>query len=337
METTTEQQVTGTELALASEGDDLRNLVLAWISAKRSVNTRHAYLRDIGSWLNWCTGRSSDPLLATEVDASTWARHLDSTGYAASTAARKLSAASSWYAWLLRHKHVAANPFTDLARPVVDGDTSSTPGMTREQALALLAAGDQSRGPQQARNAALVAVLLFTGARSCEVIGANVEDLGTDRGHRVLRVTRKGGKRYALALPPPAISRIDAYLSTRPDAAPLPALPGQPGLPTRRPLFVTESGGRLLRADVWALVRRLGKAAGLPADLVAHLGPHSARHTFITLALDAGVPLRDVQDAAGHADPRTTRRYDRARHSLDRSPGYDVARYLAQAAVEAHS
>ena len=42
------------------------------------------------------------------------------------------------------------------------------------------------------------------------------------------------------------------------------------------------------------------------------------RHAFITAALDAGVPLRDVQEAASHADPRTTMRYNRVRTSLDR-------------------
>jgi len=45
---------------------------------------------------------------------------------------------------------------------------------------------------------------------------------------------------------------------------------------------------------------------------------HTLRHAFITAALDAGVPLCDVQEAASHADPRTTMRYDRARGSLDR-------------------
>jgi hypothetical protein len=54
--------------------------------------------------------------------------------------------------------------------------------------------------------------------------------------------------------------------------------------------------------------------------------------TFITAALDAGVPLRDVQEAASHADPRTTMRYDRARGSLDRHATYIVAAYLAGAA-----
>jgi integrase/recombinase XerD len=60
--------------------------------------------------------------------------------------------------------------------------------------------------------------------------------------------------------------------------------------------------------------------------------PHTLRHAFITAALDAAVPLRDVQEAASHADPRTTMRYDRARGSLDRHATYIVAAYIAGAA-----
>jgi integrase/recombinase XerD len=52
-------------------------------------------------------------------------------------------------------------------------------------------------------------------------------------------------------------------------------------------------------------------------------------HAFITTALDAGVPLSDVEEAALHADPRTTMRYDRARASLDRHATYSVAAYIA--------
>lgn len=59
--------------------------------------------------------------------------------------------------------------------------------------------------------------------------------------------------------------------------------------------------------------------------------PHSLRHAAITAALDAGCSLRDVQDFARHADPRQTRRYDRARGALDRNPTYIVATYLAGA------
>ena len=58
--------------------------------------------------------------------------------------------------------------------------------------------------------------------------------------------------------------------------------------------------------------------------------PRTLRHAFITAALDAGVPLRDVQEAASHADPITTMRYDRARGSLDRHASY-IARAPASA------
>ncbi len=64
----------------------------------------------------------------------------------------------------------------------------------------------------------------------------------------------------------------------------------------------------------------------------ARSSPSRSHPAFITAALDAGVPLRDVQEAASHADPRTTMRYDRARVSLDRHATYIVAAYLAGAA-----
>ena len=81
------------------------------------------------------------------------------------------------------------------------------------------------------------------------------------------------------------------------------------------------------QAHLWELVRRLARTAGVNAW--GQLSPHSLRHSAITFALDAGVALRDVQDYAGHKDPRTTRRYDHSRDSLDRNAAYTVAAYLA--------
>src|SRR5580704_206495 len=149
-----------------------------------------------------------------------------------------------------------------------------------------------------------------------------------DRGHRILWVTRKGGARQPVVLPAPALSRLDAYLASRADTEHVPAVVGETG--PGRPLIVTETGRRLKPADLWAMIRRTAKAAGLPPELVGKLGNHAMRHTFGTLALDSNTPLRDLQDAMGHKDPRTTRRYDRARNSLDRSPGYALAAYLAE-------
>ncbi|HWH02001.1 MAG TPA: tyrosine-type recombinase/integrase, partial [Pilimelia sp.] len=116
--------------------------------------------------------------------------------------------------------------------------------------------------------------------------------------------------------PPGAAAALDAYLAQRAAAqgVPVPALAG--------PLLVTATGRRLDRHAVFRLVRRLARDAGLPAW--QRLSPHSLRHAFATTARAEGVALEDVQDAMGHADPRTTRRYDRDRHNLDRDPGYAI-------------
>jgi site-specific recombinase XerD len=75
-------------------------------------------------------------------------------------------------------------------------------------------------------------------------------------------------------------------------------------------------------------VRRVARRAGITKTV----GPHTLRQALITAALDAGGPLRDVQEAAPHADPRTTMRYDRAGTSLDPYATYIVAAYVAGAA-----
>jgi integrase/recombinase XerD len=94
------------------------------------------------------------------------------------------------------------------------------------------------------------------------------------------------------------------------------------------PVFLISGGRRLDRHGAARIVRRVARRAGITKIV----GPHTLRHAFITAALDAGVPLRDVQEAASHADPRTTIRYDRGRASLDRHATYIVAAFVAGAA-----
>ena len=239
----------------------------------------------------------------TGLHVARYARQLDAAGLSPATAARKLAAVSGWYAWLARRGHITASPAAGIARPRAGPGRPPTPALTPDQALALIHAADTAPGPQRARTAALVAVLLFTGARVSEVTGADVGDLGTEQGHRVLRVTRTNGRRQSLALPGPAASRIDAYLAGR---------PGLTGVPV---LFATRTGKRLFAADIRQAVRRLATRAGLPAGITSRLGPRVLRHSFAALYFDAGRSPRDLHSALGHAGPRATQRYDQARHT----------------------
>jgi site-specific recombinase XerD len=157
------------------------------------------------------------------------------------------------------------------------------------------------------RSHALVLLLGMNGLRISEVLDADVDDLTTERGHRVLLITRKGGRKATVPMAPRTAEAVDAYVGDR----------------VTGPLFVTATGKRWQRSEVWRTLRRLARVAVPGKATTIH--PHDLRHAFVTLSLDAGASLRDVQDAAGHADPRTTRRYDRARHNLDRHPTYVLA------------
>ncbi|HEV2766431.1 MAG TPA: tyrosine-type recombinase/integrase [Acidimicrobiales bacterium] len=119
---------------------------------------------------------------------------------------------------------------------------------------------------------------------------------------------RKGGNTVTIPLAPRTARAVDLAVGKR------------FGL-----MFLGHNGERLTRdaAPEWFGVwpgRRGSPSASARTSL---------RHSFITAALHAGVPLRDVQEAASHADPRTTMRYDRARQSLDRHATYIVATFVA--------
>jgi integrase len=159
------------------------------------------------------------------------------------------------------------------------------------------------------RSAALVTLLTFCGLRISEALGADLRDYGHDHGHRVLKVTRKGGKTARVPLAPPVVRALEAYLGDR----------------TSGPIFTAGADGHRYGYQLaYEQLRRLCRTAGLPAGVT----PHSLRHSYATESLRLGAALQDVQDALGHADPRTTRRYDRSRHNLDRSPNYLLASAL---------
>ena len=94
-----------------------------------------------------------------------------------------------------------------------------------------------------------------------------------------------------------------------------------PGQLILRPL----TGKPIDRRDAYRMVARIAKAARIPRDISPHCLPHAA----ITDALDAGVPLRDAQILARHADPRTTEHHDRTRGNLDRHGVHFLTVYVA--------
>ncbi|MFD1233433.1 tyrosine-type recombinase/integrase [Pseudonocardia benzenivorans] len=290
---------TGTSVVAVAAGEveharDRRNRVLAaFLLSCRSEHTRRAYAGDVTDFFDWCDEVGVEVFAVRRVHLDGYVTALAAprprTGRpaAASTVARRLAALAGFYDYAVDDGLIASSPVTRVRRPRVESDSPST-GLDRDEQRALLAAA-QADGP---RATALVTLLLHNGLRIDEALSRDVEHLQTERGHRVLRLHRKGGRAATAALAAPTARALDAYLDGR-DAG---------------PIFITRSGRRMDGPAAWRLIRRLARTAGLAS--ADRIGPHSLRHTFVTTALDAKVELRDVQDAAGHADPRTTRRYD---------------------------
>jgi len=253
-------------------------------------------------------GHGSDPLTARRADVDAYAGALREAGASPATISRRLATLSGFYGYAVDEQLIERSPTARVRRPTV-GEHAVSTGLSRDELTALVAAA-QADGPRS-----LVAVLLLglNGLRVSEVTTAVAEGLSTERGHRVLTIVRKGGRTARVPLAPRTSEAIDELLAGR----------------THGPLLPTRTGRAMDRHAVWRLLRRLATTA-IP-DKAGSLHPHDLRHAFVTLALDTGASLRDVQDAAGHADPRTTRRYDRARHNLDRHPTYALASLLSAA------
>jgi site-specific recombinase XerD len=296
----------GTRTLLAATRDPWAALVALWLDSGFSLRTREAYGRAVAEWTAACQGWGVTPLEASRPHVDRWARELEAAGQASTTVSRKLSSVASVYSYAVDEGILAASPAARVRRPKT-ADRHQAPGLSLEEARLFLAAA-AADGP---RTEALIGLLLRNGLRVSEAIDLDVTDLDTERGHRIVRLVGKGAKAAVVVLAPATAHAIDIYLVGRVDG----------------PLFATSTGRRLDRPAVWRKVRQLARRAGLPQT---RLSPHSMRATAITLLLDAGTSLRDAQDFARHADPRTTRGYDRARGNLDRHGTYTLSAYLGE-------
>lgn len=269
--------------------------------------TQVAYADDLADWFSWLERAGVRPFGATLATVEAYSREplLNGRPPSPATVARRLACLSHFYRRALYAGLVRRNPLEQAQRPKVPGP-AATLGLSKARAQDLVATA-RADGP---RATLLVLLMLELGLRVSEAVGADIEDLDEQGRHRVLAIRGKGQATKASVVPlnQALIEAIDAARGQR----------------RRGPLLATGTGRRLTRQQAHKLIRSLGVRIGLP-----ELHPHALRHAFVTLALDEGGTLRDVQDGARHADPRTTRRYDTNRRNLERHPTH-----LLMAALE---
>ena len=195
---------------------------------------------------------------------------------------------------------VPADPAVYARLPKVNRDETRTQGLDRLELIRFL----QVAQTITVHHGALAFLLGINALRASEAAAVRIEDYAeTLRGHRVLHLIGKGNKPATMPITIPVLRVLEACRGQRASG----------------PLILRPVSHRPVdRRDVYRMVTRIAKEAGIPR----HISPHSLRHAAITNALDAGVPLRDAQILARHTDPRTTDHYDRALSNLDRHSGH---------------
>lgn len=280
------------------------------------------------AWFRWCDHVRVHPLVVTSTEVKQWQQELAAAGVPKSTRAHRLAVVGKFYGYLWEHGAVPGDP-TNFDRSGLglgrSHDTSATVVLTGGQVELLLhTAARVRRGVSRLMALRSVAITaLFTlGLRVGETAGLDRGDLHQNRGRTALRVLGKGGKVRIVYLSALADNAIAEYLAERDrwSRASVLSLPHQVA-PHRTPLIVTRDGGRVNPRDMWALLRRVARAAGPELAAVAGaLGPHVVRHFYVTSAAEGGADMTHVQADVGHASVDTTQRvYNQAARDPSRS------------------
>ena len=291
--------ITTSTILLPFQPDAMTPAQLAVVSylARYSGHTHALYAYQLRRWFTWCEVNALDPLVDIQrAHLELYIRHLGDSGLRVSSVNTMMNGVRGFFRFAHIDGLISADPAVYARLPKIHTDESRTQGLDRLELIRFL----QVAQTLTVHHGALAYLLGINALRASEAASVRIEDYAeTLRGHRVLHLVGKGTKPATMPLTVPVLRTREACRGER----------------TEGPLVLRPVSGRPIdRRDVYRMVLRIAKVAQIPR----HVSPHSLRHAAITNALDAGVPLRDAQILARHADPRTTEHYDRARGNLDR-------------------
>ena len=263
-----------------------------------AANTLTAYAKDLADVQGFLARCGRDLGSAEPQDLEVYFRDLSDRGLAASTAARRRSAARQLFRFVLEEGWRTDDPTRRLEAPRLGRLLPKV--VTRDEALRLIEAAAARDGAAGARLAAMIELLYASGLRVSELTALPLAPFLQDQAYLIVKGS-KGGKETAGA-PSTAAARtaVGVYLPVRATFLPK-------GVKASPWLFPSRGrGGRLTARRFAQLLDEAAVAAGLDPTKVS---PHVLRHAFATHLLEGGADLRVVQTLLGHADIATTQIY----------------------------
>ena len=226
-------------------------------------------------------------------DMLSYMLNLKERNYAATTAARKVAAAKSFFSFMVAEGRIKDNPTLNVTSPRVG--KSLPKAISYNQVMLLLEQPAKLPTPEAKRDKAMLELLYASGMRVSELVSLNLVDINVDGGD--VRCFGKGHKERIIPVAHRAASTVKEYLQE--------ARPHLVHSDAERALFLNARGERLTRQGLWQILKGYAKSAGLDKEIT----PHTLRHSFATHMLNGGADLRSVQELLGHANISTTQVY----------------------------
>lgn len=291
------------------------------VEKNASPNTIAAYRNDLAQFLKFICGNSSGAPDLRAINGETLVRYVESlrnNEYKDATVARKVAAVKSFFGFLSAESVIDSDPTEQLKSPQVG--KSLPRALSVSEVDELLEQPGRRNTPEARRDKAMLELLYATGLRVTELVSLDVSDIALESDPVTVRCLGKGERERVLPLHQRPVDELRQYIfHVRPRLV----------RNRREPaLFVNRRGERLTRQGFWLILKNYAREAKLDKAIT----PHTLRHTYATHMLSGGMPLRNVQDALGHASISTTQIYTHLTDDQKRIE-YDKAHPRAQTAT----
>ncbi|MGK2964685.1 MAG: site-specific tyrosine recombinase/integron integrase [Tepidiformaceae bacterium] len=282
--------------------DDYVGQFLNFLAVEKNAsnNTIQAYRNDLSQFEQFLarsvTSNGSAPWKGVNNEAVVlFVADLRDRSYKDATIARKVAAVKSFFGFLAAEGMVKSDPTEQLKSPQV-GKTLPK-ALTPEEVDELLEQPARKNTLESRRDKAMLELLYGTGMRVTELVSLDLSHVSLESDPVTVRCVGKGDRERTLPLHQRPTDELKHYIFlVRPKLV----------RNRREPaLFVNRRGERLTRQGFWLILKNYAKDAKIEKSIT----PHTIRHTYATHMLSGGMPLRNVQEALGHANISTTQIY----------------------------